>query len=154
MRTGILIVASLVTLGCGEETCTDLSGSAAGGLSLAWDSVAIQRFSTGPSLVVKYLQGVEGLPAILSVNTGGVALEAGLSLDFQGDPPAAGAPAHAFGNASRSMEDGQQFGEVEGGTLTLEAWSGGRAEGSIGYRFDDGGSLRGDFCGAVQDVVD
>ncbi len=148
----LLAIAMSVASGCGEESCTDLSGSAAKDLSLSFDDVVIQHFSVGPSLVIKYSSAGAGFPAILSVNSAGVAFGSGTTLEFAGDQAAAGEPAHAFGNATRSMEDGQQFGEVQGGTLTLDSFGGGSAEGDLGFRFKDGESLRGQFCGSVTEV--
>ena len=153
----LALLASTAAAGCGEDSCTSLSGSAAQGLSLSYDDLTIQHFSTGPSLVFKYSAGSAGYPAILSVNSAGTPFESGLTLDFVGDQAAPGEPAHAFGNATRQMEDGQQFGEVEGGTLTLDSFAAGgdaEAEGNIGFRFKDGKSLRGQFCAGVTEIPD
>ena len=143
---------ALLNGGCGDDSCQDLSGSAARGLSLSFDDVIIQHFSVGPSLVIKYATSDARFPAVLSVDSAGAAFSSGMTLDFVGDQAAAGRAAHPFGNVSRVMDDGQQFGDVEAGTLTLDSFSGGRAEGNIGFRFEDGDSLRGQFCGAVTEI--
>lgn len=149
-----LLCAAAVLPGCGEDACTELSGSAGQGLSLAFDAVSVQHFTVGPSLVFKYTQGTTGFPAILSVNSAGAPFKAGMRLDFVGDQAAVGERAHPFGNAGRDMPDGQDFGAVEGGTLTLDAFSASEAEGNIGFRFAGGKSLRGQFCGGVSNVTE
>ena len=131
-----------LTAGCGDEACSDLSGSAAAGLSLSFDEVTIQHVSGAThSLVVKYASG-SSFPAIFSVELGDVGPSAGLEVEWTAET----------GNVERVARDNQQLGTPTGGTLALSKWSPGDARGSVGARFEDGDSLRGEFCAAVQTV--
>ena len=152
-----LAASMLVGAGCGDDVCSELSGSAGSGLSLSFSSVEIQHSAGGPSLVIKYKSSTTGFPAIMSVDSAGLPFKSGMTLNFVGDQPKPGEDPYAFGNVERVMPDNQQFasGEVDSGTLTLESFGGGRAEGSIGYRFKgaEGASLRGSFCSDVTEVT-
>lgn len=140
---GLLAAGALAGAGCGDDACSSLSGSAGQGMSLAFDGVSIQHIpGANHAVVVRYAKGGE-LPAIFSVDLGATAPRAGLEVQWTADT----------GNVSRAARDGQDFGAAAGGALELSAWGGGRAEGVVGARFDGGRSLRGEFCGPVEEVA-
>ena len=121
MRRALLLAPALLVVpsaGCGDESCNDLRGSAAQGMSLAFDTVQI-RWIAGETLTVTYKDGAQ-MPAIFSARLTDADLRDGFSATLA--PQAGEDPTVYEGNVERSAHDGQDFGRLESGSLSLATW--------------------------------